>query len=431
MSVSKWRIFCNTEQSWVESWGTVPPTVCANNNTHEINPNSVQELETISNQVLDIGNLYQDSLESLRIVEQTSIIDLKSFYGLNKHSIYGVSGNATISALSEITPEIKLSITGSNDVCTIRSSERGYYTAGFVSECGIALRIPLELDTTQQIRFGYFDTNNGYYFKLTGNLLSVCTMNNGIEVEVSRDNFNKNKLDGTETNGITLDFAKGNIFRINFTWYGFGNITFSVIQTDNANKQKVFELHTFDTYGTTSCGNPNLPINVVFSSNGSIIQRNIFIGGRQYSILGKTTRNMRSNMYFINNITGIYNVVAPLFTMRNKSTHKTCTAIPSRLRGISSTNVRLTMVENATLNSTNFINNPYVDETCMVISTSATTITGYAHKSYLLLANIPFDIDILDIAVYEDSTMTFAWQPIINNITGNVLSIQIDWDEQW
>lgn len=47
-AVNKYRIFCNIEQIWVESWGTVPPTVCANDTNHEINPNSIQELQTIS-----------------------------------------------------------------------------------------------------------------------------------------------------------------------------------------------------------------------------------------------------------------------------------------------------------------------------------------------------------------------------------------------
>jgi hypothetical protein len=47
-TVYKWRIYCETEGIWVESWGTTAPTTCGNNTTHTINPNSTQEIQSIS-----------------------------------------------------------------------------------------------------------------------------------------------------------------------------------------------------------------------------------------------------------------------------------------------------------------------------------------------------------------------------------------------
>jgi hypothetical protein len=43
-TVYKWRIYCNTEDTWSIGYGETEPILCYNNNTHEINLNSVQKL---------------------------------------------------------------------------------------------------------------------------------------------------------------------------------------------------------------------------------------------------------------------------------------------------------------------------------------------------------------------------------------------------
>jgi hypothetical protein len=46
MSVSKWKIYCQEEQQWTEGWSVESPIKCFNNNLHEVNLNSIQELES-------------------------------------------------------------------------------------------------------------------------------------------------------------------------------------------------------------------------------------------------------------------------------------------------------------------------------------------------------------------------------------------------
>ncbi len=51
-TATQYKIFCNTENSYITGWGTTPPTVCYNNNGHTVNSNSVQVIQTItSNEV--------------------------------------------------------------------------------------------------------------------------------------------------------------------------------------------------------------------------------------------------------------------------------------------------------------------------------------------------------------------------------------------
>ena len=379
--------------------------------------------------MVEVMNEYKDTLESLRIVQQSPIIDLKSFHGITSKNITNTQGTGAVTATSEVTSEIKLSISDTTDVAYIRSSKRGYYIAGLVSETGIALRIPADLDTTHTLKWGYFDINNGYYFKLIGTQLYVCILHSGVETEISYNDFNSNRLDGSESNGISLDFSKGNIFRIQFTWYGFGQVIFGVIQSDLINSQKFFPMHIYNNTNVgTTCGNPYLPINVQLSSNGSSLTRDVYVAGRQYSILGKLIDNNLRNMYYINNATSDNTNNNPLFSLKYNTNYITCPTEIKRIRAICNTNIVLQIIKNASLTGSSFANNTLVDTSCLQVDTSATFTGGTIFKTYLLFSNIPVDIEVFDCDIYESDTITFAWKSTNNS---NTISIQVDYEEKW
>lgn len=425
-TVYRYRIYCTTEESWVYSYGTSEPSTCVNNTAHTVNPASVQTIDTISSATLDIGNNYTDTIQSSRVVEQTPIIDLKSFHGITAANKTSTSGTASVSCTVGTDSEIKLSINGGGDSAFIRSSKRGYYIAGMVSEVGIATRVPVPLDSGNVLKYGYFDEDNGYYFKLVGTQLNVGVMYNGSEILVPNSGFNKNKLDGSESNGITLDLAKGNIFRIDFTWYGFGRVTFGVLQTDSSDTQKFFPLHVYNTYGHTSCRNPYLPINIQFSSNGSAVLRDVYIAGRQYSILGKSLHNESRKMYIERGVTSSDTNTNALFSLRHKTNYKTCSVQIKKIYATANTGILLQIIKNATTSGI-FIDNMYVDESCLQVDTSSIT-NGTVYKSFLLFANVPIELDVDDCDMYEDDTLSFTWK---SSVLWNTIDISVEWDEQW
>ncbi|MGL5935642.1 MAG: hypothetical protein ACRCZI_08455 [Cetobacterium sp.] len=53
-TVNKYKIYCETESAYIEGWGTESPTVCYNNNTHTVNPNSPQIVEIVSSSLVSI-----------------------------------------------------------------------------------------------------------------------------------------------------------------------------------------------------------------------------------------------------------------------------------------------------------------------------------------------------------------------------------------
>lgn len=429
VSVSEWRIYCLTENAWVENWSVAAPTTCANDTSHSVNTDSVQILQNVNSQMVEVVNEYKDTLESSRVVQQSPIIDLKSFHGITSKNKTNTTATGAVTATSEITSEIKLSISATTDVAGIRSSKRGYYIAGLVSEVGVALRIPTNLDTTHVLKYGYYDNDNGYYFKLIGTQLNVCILNNGVETLIAYNDFNANKLNGAESNGVTLDFSKGNIFRIQFTWYGFGQVIFGVIQTDLTNAQKFYPMHIYNNESAgTTCGNPYLPINVQLSSNGSSLTRDVYIAGRQYSVLGKLIDNNLRNMYCVNNAASSDTNSNPLFSLKYNTSYITCPTEIKRIRAISNTNIVLQIVKNASLTGSSFVDNTLVDASCLQVDTSATFTGGTIFKTYLLFANIPIDIEVFDCDIYENDTLTFTWKA---TTTSNTISIQVDYDEKW
>ena len=425
-----WRIFCITENTWVESWSLSEPTTCINNTGHTINSNSSQVINIIEPNTVKVVNSVKDTLDVSITAQKKSIICLKSFHGLNNQNIVSTTGNGTVTAYSEVTSEIELNVSTSSDTSKIRSKKRGYYIAGFVSQCGVAMRLPSGLDTTQVLKFGYFDNSNGYYFKVTSTEFSVCILNDYIETEITRNNFNQNRLDGTEQNGITLDLSKGNIFRIDFTWYGYGNVNFGVIQTNSNLEQKLFQLHKYDVIGRTSCKNPNLPINVSSSAGTSNVSKSVFIGGRQYSIIGNVERSLSNSMYYLHNSSGTLNVLKPLFSFRYKSNCKSFCAEINKIFGTVNTNAIIQIIQNPTLNSPSFGTNSYIESSCLDIDSSSTTVSGTVIETYLIIQDRPIDIES-KYELYEDYTYTIAWKVLDNNLVGNKLSLQVNWMESF
>jgi hypothetical protein len=55
MPVNKYVCYCLTEQNFVTTWSDTAPTVCPNNNTHPIDPNTIGITETMNNQTVYIA----------------------------------------------------------------------------------------------------------------------------------------------------------------------------------------------------------------------------------------------------------------------------------------------------------------------------------------------------------------------------------------
>lgn len=100
-TVSNYKIYCTTENAYIAGWSTTPPTVCFNNNTHTVNVDSVQLIETISDNIFSVK---EDKISIGRntILEAISVTDVA--FGTTKVVDYVVPLPFSLYSFS-ITPD--------------------------------------------------------------------------------------------------------------------------------------------------------------------------------------------------------------------------------------------------------------------------------------------------------------------------------------
>lgn len=298
-TVNRYRLFCQTESTYVYTWATSIPSTCPNNNQHTIDSNSIVQVDSVSENLNTISNLPLTSFNELRVAERTKVVELKSIFGKsNLRDIYIETGTGTITNnLGDDT--YALQVSDADDVARLQSAERGRYVAGLQGEVGIAARLPSSLTGNQSIKIGLFDDSNGLYFKYTSSGLNVSILRDGVETNIPRDDWNVDKMDGTGPSGINLTITNGLIWKIIFSWYGFGAINYYINTTHPITKvHNNYLVHVHDPATNTSIKNPNLPLSVELANNGTVATTTCNVSGRQYSLLGKYDAITRINSHY-------------------------------------------------------------------------------------------------------------------------------------
>ncbi|UTR15325.1 hypothetical protein MM221_01650 [Salipaludibacillus sp. LMS25] len=241
-----------------------------------------------------IGPNVNSQFNELMTSQRTPVIELKSVYGLSVlRDIVITTGAGTVTNTST---EFQVSVTtNALDSATLDSAERGRYMPGYAGQAGIGVRIPENPEDEQVFQWGMFDDVNGAYFEQGVEGLEVIILRAGVVIEnVPQAMWNVDPLDGTGPSGLTLDVADGNIYQINFTWYGYGVIEFAIVMQNAENgSQEVITVHRYKPEDETSFADPNLPLRASITNNNAAPARSIFVGGRQYSIVGKFNPEFR------------------------------------------------------------------------------------------------------------------------------------------
>lgn len=336
----------------------------------------------------DIGANVNSQFNELRTAQRTPIVELKSVYGLSAlRDIVATTGSGSV---SNTTVEYQIRTeTGTTDSALLQSVERGRYMPGYAGQAGMGIRIPLEPEQNQVFRWGMFDDENGAFFgQSVADGVFICIRRSGVDTIIQQNNWNIDRLDGSGESGITLDLAQGNIFLITFTWYGYGVIQFDIVVQNPINSaQKIVTVHRFKPSNQTSLTDPNLPLRAQIVNNGSTSEaRNIFVGGREYSIIGEYNPVFRITSDRRNVSVGTSGV--PVLSFRRKSefpnTSNRPNSVSVKLEGldiVTGSDVFYQVIVGGTLNGS-FDNFPTSntsipdDETALLVNNTATTISG-------------------------------------------------------
>jgi len=250
--------------------------------------------------------------------ERTPIIELNSSYGTSL--LRDVIETTNSGSVAPASGEIKIS-TGAtaNSKAHLDSAEAGRCSPGYGSEMGIGFRVPALPTGNQYAQWGGHDVseNNGLYFGVDATGLYTAIKDGGAATKTYQSDWNIDKLDGTGPSGVTADLSKGDIWRIIYTWYGYGQIVWGKVATIN-NQQQFAPCHYVVPEGSTSIESPNFYIFAEVLNGGDAANLDAFVGGRQYSIVGRYRPKFRYTSQLRTGVSTSTSIL-PIVSFRNKT----------------------------------------------------------------------------------------------------------------
>ncbi|WP_026691204.1 hypothetical protein [Alteribacter aurantiacus] len=330
--------------------------------------------------ITNVGPNLSNQFNALNVSERTPIVELFSVYGINEIRDL-VLGDVTNDGTEYLVS------TALASPSFLQSVERGRYIPGYAAEGGIGVRTDSVPEGNQVMRWGVFDESNGFFFGRNATGIFIAVRREGAtDLLVQQPNWNIDPLDGTGPSGYVLELDRGNIFQIVFTWYGYGVINFNVvIQDADTLAQEVVTVHRFRPEMETSTTDPNLPLRAEADDNGTdATPLELFVGGRQYSIIGKYNPTFRITSEIRSITIGALGVPTTFISFRRKPIFPAGSARPNsvtvQLEGldIGATNavtyeIRVGGTPTGTYG--NIANIP-PNETALEVSTDISNLTG-------------------------------------------------------
>lgn len=251
-----------------------------------------------------INNLRRSSFDDLIIAQKTFGFSLSSYEGVSKlrnRTITAGAGAVTSGDFGEINLSTGAAGDGSVALATNR---RGVYYPGGQIETGIGIRMPTAPTGNQDVRWGYSSetVTNGAGFGMDADGLYIWLARDGADLfKIYQSDWNVDALDGKGPSGINLDVSLGCIYQIDFVWYGYGPISWSVACVNDADEESTSGIrlennkitcHRFLTqrgdfdFSGPHLTIPNQPIVCRADNNGTASDLTVDVGGRQCSIIG-------------------------------------------------------------------------------------------------------------------------------------------------
>ena len=284
--------------------------------------------------------------------------------------IQGDANNTAIAAPTATEKSITMSVAHPGDKVIRQTRTVIPYIPGKEQMFSISLRYD-QPTTGIKRRAGLFDMNNGAFFEDTGVPVTidgvdyptnyhVCILKNGARVvDVPRQEWNGDRLDGTGRSGIVAESLAQQLLVIEYEWYGTGMVRFGYIIDNeyhtvhtvyNANNNTEgtwtatpflpirVELEALDGTGPSGVvyGDPGTPHYFYQSSSSVVAEGGIETLGTPHNVInglinsnpggaGSITQNTASNL-------GGAGQYKPVLSIRLKSNSLEGVAIPTRLQ---------------------------------------------------------------------------------------------------
>jgi len=354
----------------------------------------------VTAQPVSINGTNVDAFGRLRTSQPYSLFDSQNRYAIdNQFDTATVTGGSITYLPNESS--VRMDLTTASGAEVVRQSYRSMLYQPGKSLLVLATFVMNTPKANLRQRVGYFGTQNGLYFELTGaspgtkafvlrTYVGGSVDNTSRRVEQSA--WNGDKLDGTGASGLTLDLTKPQILWMDFEWLGVGNVRCGFI----INGLYVV-CHTYQTanvYGTSVyMTTAILPIryeitNTAATADASSMKQ---ICSSVMSEGGLEPVSVNHVAARSTSLTGIGTTLVPLVSIRLASTALGAVVLPSSIKVLPtslSDDFEIQLVKNATLTGASFTAvasdaNVEYDVSSTAMSNGTTIQIDYAASSVL------------------------------------------------
>lgn len=143
--------------------------------------------------------------------------------------------------------------------CKIQSKDRLHYQPGQGLTSIFTTIFSAGVDGNTQIA-GCGNDQDGFFFGYNGTTFGILHRNNNVDTWIPQSAWNIDILNGIGPSGFLLDPQRGNVYKIQFQWLGFGAINFYIENENTGTLRQVHQIKFANANTSTSLANPSLQL---------------------------------------------------------------------------------------------------------------------------------------------------------------------------
>jgi len=173
------------------------------------------------------------------------------------------------------------------------------------------------IGSTQWVGLG--DTTNGFLFGYNATVFGIDRRSNGVDNWIPQTSWNRDPMNGSGSSLMTLDPTKGNVYKIQYQWLGFGDINFFIENPLTDSFVLVHQIQYPNSFTVTSVTNPSLPLTIYAANTANTTNVTIKVPSMAAFVEGLLIdTGLTFSIYGSN--TGITATESTILIIRNNST---------------------------------------------------------------------------------------------------------------
>lgn len=364
-------------------------------------------------------------------VNITPVIQADFNYGINGQTF---TTSSLSGSFSNVDSNLVLECSGTaGSFAQVRTKKIVRYRPGQGNGIRFTSMFTTGSEGTKQL-YGIGDVDDGIFIGMSGSNFGIMRRSFGEDHWIFQQDFNLDKIDGSNGTHFTYDPTKGNVFDIQYQWLGYGVVTFNIEDPETG---QFFPFHRIqypnkNTRPSTQFGSNPITIRTECFADTAV--KPVIRGASLFAYLegdivytgpsfGATGTNASVG-------TGSVNIV----TIKNETTYKAKTnKIPSKTKGLSfssdgSQPVSIRIVKNATFSAALVYTSTSVDSTMTYSNTASIVNNGSVLATFVLGKVDSIFISENDFETFISPGETLSIAASVSSGT-SAISVGINWLE--